>query len=110
VEPGSKTISLTNAGVEMTQFRFTKEAAELMNAPLPISKMGDVIQYIDNDDAVSFIKIIDQQAEDWDVTSEAFKYFLEEIVNVVQKEGMSLTDILDENEVNDLITFLTKNK
>jgi len=69
----------------MKRFIETKEADKLMNEKIFTLTIGDVISDILNDDAVSFIKIIDQQSEDWDVTIEAFKYFLEQVMIFIQE-------------------------
>lgn len=69
----------------MKQFRETKEAKLLAETLVANITFGDVIGDIHNDDAVNVIKIIDESAEDWDVTHEAFQYFLKQLMTGISE-------------------------
>jgi hypothetical protein len=65
----------------MKQFRDTKEGKALLNRTVVQLDLSDVVgDMIHPDDAVNVIKIIDESAEDWDVTRDAFNYFLSQIM------------------------------
>jgi hypothetical protein len=70
----------------MKQFRDTKEGKALLNRNVVQLEMGDVLSMIHFDESVGLIKIIDESAEDWDVTHEAFQYFLKQIMSGI-KDG-----------------------
>lgn len=80
--------------MERKQYRFTKEAQKIQEKKIIDLRVTveDMINWIPLDDTVGVIKILDQSAEDWSVTEEAFKYFLSQIMLAIQ-DG----DVLDES-------------
>ena len=67
----------------MTQFRYTKEGEKLLNAVYRRTEeetYADVINNIPFDARVDFIRLLDEDSEDWGITEQLFLYFAEQIM------------------------------
>lgn len=66
------------------QFRFTKQGQSFLKQVFHTQtiRMEDVIDSIDYEDGIKFVKCLDQSQEDWGFTENLFRYFSEELLKL----------------------------
>jgi hypothetical protein len=89
-----------------TQYRFSstgmKAKREKIQFSTVITKQDIIEQLIfqtDQEELLSFIKLLDQEAEDWNLTKESFKYYGVEMMTYIDNLVISNEEI-DEDLIN----------